>query len=204
VGLGPERASWEDYEWFDPHSVVSADDSYLQAGLESLRRDPLWLPGTSTRVLLVDLDNLRVESVRLKARLAMTVALAREADHVAFAGQEGSVRRARGDLAEFEDRAVVVGNGSDEADEALLAVASDVADDDVQFIVVSNDNIFARLAMRGPLTVLSPGLQSLSDRLAEAAERVLDMAVIEATVTAVRAAPPQPRQRSRSTVSSRR
>jgi hypothetical protein len=60
----------------------------------------------------------------------------------------------------------------------------------VQFIVVSNDNIFARLAMRGPLTVLSPGLQSLSDRLAEAAERVLDMAVIEATVTAVHAATP--------------
>jgi hypothetical protein len=188
VGLGPERASWEDYEWFDPHSFVSADDSYLEAGLESLRREPLWLPGTSTRVLLVDLDNLRVESVRLHARLAMTIALAREADHVAFAGQEGSVRRARGNLAEFEDRAVIVGNGPDEADEALLAVASAVEDDDVQFIVVSNDNIFARLAMRGPLTVLSPGLQSLSDRLAEAAERVLDMALIEARVTAVHAA----------------
>jgi hypothetical protein len=184
VGLGPERASWEDYEWFDPHAVAPTDDSYLRAGLESLRRDPLWLPGTSTRVLLVDLDNLRVESVRLRARLAMTIALAREADHVAFAGQEGSVRRARGDLAEFDDKAIVVGNGSDEADQALLAVASAVPDDDVQFIVVSNDNIFARLAMRGPLTVLSPGLQSLSDRLADAAERILDMAVIEATVTA--------------------
>jgi hypothetical protein len=202
VGLGPERPWWQDYEWFDPHSFVAADSSYLEAGLESLRREPLWLPGASTRVLLVDLDNLRVESVRLHARLAMTIALAHEADHVAFAGQEGSVRRARGYLAEFEDQAIIVGNGPDEADEALLAAASAVEDDDVQFIVVSNDNIFARLAMRGPLTVLSPGLQSLSDRLAESAERVLDMAVIEATVTAVHAAPQQQRQRSRSAVSS--
>jgi hypothetical protein len=189
VGLGPEREWWADYEWFDPHSYVGVDDSYLRAGLESLRRDPLWLPGPATRVLLVDLDNLRVESVRLHARLAMTIALAREADQVAFAGQEGSVRRARGYLDEFDDRAVVVGNGPDEADQALLAAASAVEDDDVQFIVVSNDNIFARLAMRGPLTVLSPGLQSLSDRLADAAERVIDLAVIEATVTAVRADP---------------
>lgn len=194
MGLGPERASWEDFEWFDPHSYVDADGSYLEAGLESLRREPLWLPGPATRVLLVDLDNLRVESVRLHARLAMTVALAREADHAAFAGQEGSVRRARGSLAEFEDRAVVVGNGADEADKALLDVASTVEDDDVQFIVVSNDNIFARLAMRGPLTVLSPGLQSLSDRLAESAERVLDMAVIEARVTAVHSTPTARRQ----------
>lgn len=183
MGLGPERLPWEDYEWFDPHSPRGLDDSYLQAGLESLRRQPLWLPGTATRVLLVDLDNLRVEPVRLHARIAMTVALARDADEAAFAGQAGSVRRARGDLAEFADRAVAVGGGSDEADLALLDVADAVDAEDVQFIVVSNDGIFARLAMRGPLTVLSPGLQSLSDRLAGAAERVLDMAVIEASVT---------------------
>jgi hypothetical protein len=183
MGLGPERRSWEDYEWFDPHSLRSLDASYLRAGLESLRRQPLWLPGTSARVLLVDLDNLRVEPIRLRARIAMTMSLARDADHVGLAGQEGSVRRARGDLGEFADRAIVVGDGNDEADRALLAVADAVEDDDVQFIVVSNDGIFARLALRGPLTVLSPGLQSLSDRLSDAAERVVDMAVIEATVT---------------------
>lgn len=183
MGLGPERQFWEDYEWFDPHSLRSLDDSYLSAALDALRRQPLWLPGPSTRVLLVDLDNLRVEPVRLQARLAMTISLAREADHVAFAGQEGSVRRARADLGEFEDRAVVVGDGSDEADRALLEVADRVEDTDVQFIVVSNDGIFARLAMRGPLVVLSPGLRSLSDRLTAAAERVVDMTVIEASVT---------------------
>jgi hypothetical protein len=191
LGLGTDRQSWEDYEWFDTRAAEGIDDSpvpngaYLDAGLESLRREPLWLANGSTRVLLVDLDNLRVEPVRLSARLAMTIALARDADYVGFAGQEGSVRRARADLAEFGAHAVVVGNGSDEADQALL----DVADEDVQFIVVSNDGIFARLAMRGPLTVLSPGLQSLSDRLADAAERILDMSVIEAAVrNAVRAA----------------
>jgi hypothetical protein len=183
MGLGPEPPRWEGYEWFDPHAVRAPDDSYVAAGLASLRSQPLWLPGPATRVLLVDLDNLRVEPVRLRARLAMTVSLAREADHVGFAGQEGSVRRARADLAEFTDRATIVGDGSDEADLALLDVADAVDSDDAQFIVVSNDGIFARLAMRGPLTVLSPGLQSLSDRLTDAAERILDMAVIEAAVT---------------------
>ena len=51
MGLGPEPPRWEGYEWFDPHAVRELDDSYLEAGLASLRRQPLWLPGPSLATL---------------------------------------------------------------------------------------------------------------------------------------------------------
>jgi hypothetical protein len=181
MGLGSDRDPWEDYEWFDP-SAPDDDrlDRFVGAGLDSLIADPLWLPGDATRVLLVDLDNIRVEPARLRARLAMAVALARQADHAAFAGQHASVARARPALAEFAAQAIGVGGGHNEADEALLDAAAAVEAGDVQFVVISNDGIFATLAMRGPLIVLSPGADALSNRLAEAALRVIDIQVIEA------------------------
>ena len=184
MGLGIDRTWRDDYEWFDPVAERRAGSSFVATALESLRRDPLWLPGSACRVLLVDLDNLRVESVRLQARLAMTVALARSADLAVFAGQEGSVRRARPSLEEFAATAVTVGSGPNAADEALLDAAAAFDEEDVQFLVVSNDGIFARLVMRGPVTVLSPGAAALSDRLADAAERVVDLQLIESGVAA--------------------
>jgi hypothetical protein len=180
MGLGTDASGrWDEYEWFRLDEVVPLEP-FVLAGLDALERDPVWLPGDSTRILLVDLDNLRVEPARLRGRLAMAIALARQADHAAFAGQEGSVRRSREALAEFGDLAITVGRSHDEADWALLDAAQDVEDVDVQFVVVSNDGIFTRLAMRGPVTVLSPGVAALSYRLAEAAERVVDLEVIEA------------------------
>jgi hypothetical protein len=184
MGLGTERPAWEDIEWFHLDDVSEPLEPFVEAALDALTADPLWLPGDATRVLLVDLDNLRVEPVRLRARLAMAIALARQADHAAFAGQEGSVRRARPALEEFAAAAIAVGTDHNEADEALLDAADDVEDTDVQFIVVSNDNIFARLALRGPLVVLSPGAEALSERLADAAVRVVDLTAIEAGVRA--------------------
>lgn len=181
MGLGTDRSLWDDYEWFDLDDV---DDARETGGfvdlVEALRDEPLWLPGDAVRVLLVDLDNLRVEPAKLRGRVAMTVALARQADLAVFAGQVPSVRRARPDLAEFALGAIAVGSDHNEADDELLAAAAAVDADEVQFLIVSNDGIFARLAMRGSLTVLSPGAESLSDRLAVAAERVVDLQVIEA------------------------
>jgi len=49
----------------------------------------------------------------------------------------------------------------------------------VQVIVVSNDGIFASLADRGPLIVLSPGAEALSDRLRDSASRVVDLVALE-------------------------
>ncbi|MDX6224739.1 MAG: hypothetical protein QOE64_1115 [Frankiales bacterium] len=187
MGLGIDGSPWDEYEWV---RLEDFDDRpgqrYVTAALDALARDPLWLPGDATRVLLVDLDNLRVEPVRLRARMAMAVVLARQADLASFAGQEGSVRRARPALEEFAETAVAVGHDHNEADEALLAAAATVTSDEVQFLVVSNDGIFARLAARGPLVVLSPGSAALSDQLADAAERVVDLQVIEGGVAATR------------------
>ena len=55
MGLGVERSPWEDYEWV---RLADFDDRpgqrYVNAALDALQRDPLWLPGDATRVLLVD------------------------------------------------------------------------------------------------------------------------------------------------------
>jgi hypothetical protein len=173
MGLGTERSEWDLFEWFDPHLAEPVSD----ATMLSLRAG-IWQTGTATRVLLVDLDNVRVASSLLLGRVSLAVVLARQADVAAFAGQHSSVERARPALEEYGASAMSVGDGANEADLVLLE-AADIDDSDIQFVVISNDGIFARLAMRGPLVVLSPGVGALSDRLAEAAERVIDLQAIE-------------------------
>jgi hypothetical protein len=184
VGLGD--GGWDDIEYFGFDEVDDADDSFapmVDHMLDWLADNPLWADDGSERVLLVDLDNVRAAATRLRARLAVTVALAREAHYAAFAGQPAAVTRSRPLLAEFGAGALAVGGGPDEADWALLdaadAAATAAEGAPLQFIIVSNDNIFAKLARRGRLTVVSPGVQALSDQLRDAAEKVVDLAALE-------------------------
>ena len=180
MGLGGGESEWADYEWVRLAELpADAGEPLADALVAWIRENPLWLEDGSTRVLLVDLDNLRAEPGRLRARLAAVVELARQADHTSFAGQSGSVARSRPWLAEFAAAAEAVGGGSDEADWVLLDAAEAVTDFPVQFVVVSNDWIFAGLAHRGPLILLSPGADALSDRLRDAASRIVDLAVLE-------------------------
>jgi len=180
MGLGGGESEWAEYEWVRLVDLpADAGDPLADELVGWVRANPMWLDDGSTRVLLVDLDNLRADPVRLRARLAAVVELARHADHVAFAGQDGSVARARPWLAEFAEAAQAVGGGSDEADWVLLDAAEEVTSYPLQFLVVSNDWIFAGLARRGPLTLLSPGADALSDRLRAAARRVVDLTVLE-------------------------
>jgi hypothetical protein len=188
VGLGYRKREWDDYEWFPsgggrrgPAVVAEAGDpdGASAALVERVLRDQVWEPDDAPRILLVDLDNLRAGPVRWRARMAVVVALARQADHVALAGQEGAVRRARPHLEEFAGTAVAVAAGSDLADVALLAKVDELDLPDAQHLVVSNDGIFAELAQCGPLVVLSPGRDALSDSLAAASVRVIDLAALE-------------------------
>ena len=201
VGLGGGQSEWDDYEWFasggaavglvdlEPDLVV---DLVATPGpdrlVDRVAQELIWEPGDAARILLVDLDNMRAGPLRWKARMAVVVALARQADHVVLAGQEGAVRRARPHLAEFAGTARPVPAGSDLADVALLEAVDDLDIPDAQALVVSNDGIFAELAACGPLLVLSPGREALSDALATAAVRVVDLAALEAELT-----PPLPR-----------
>ncbi|WP_432562642.1 hypothetical protein [Kineococcus sp. SYSU DK003] len=188
MGLGGAPGEWDDYEWFRLEdvpgrkvaaAVAEAGPDPLSDALRLLVRDyPVWAGQGASRVLLVDLDNLRATRERLRARLAVVVELARQADHVALAGQIGAVQRSRPWLEEFADRAVAVADGADVADFALLAAARTVADP-VEFLVVSNDGIFADLAERGDVTILSPGIDALSERLHGAASLLVDLAVLE-------------------------
>jgi hypothetical protein len=188
VGLGYGKREWDDYEWFPsgggrrgPAVVAEPGDpdGASAALVERVLRDQIWEPDDAPRILLVDLDNLRAGPVRWRARMAVVVALARQADHVALAGQEGAVRRARPHLEEFAGTAVAVAAGSDLADVALLAKVDELDLPDAQHLVVSNDGIFAELAQCGPLVVLSPGRNALSDSLAAASVRVIDLAALE-------------------------
>lgn len=188
MGLGYGKREWDDYEWFPSGGArrgpaVLAEpgdpDGASAALVERVLRDPIWEPDDAPRILLVDLDNLRAGPVRWRARMAVVVALARQADHIALAGQEGAVRRARPHLEEFASTAVAVAAGSDLADVALLAKVDELDLPDAQHLVVSNDGIFAELAQCGPLVVVSPGRDALSDSLAAASVRVIDLAALE-------------------------
>src|SRR5215204_4315684 len=150
MGLGGGPSEWDDYEWVrladlpesPPPRAGAAQQPLADAVHAWLQREGAWSAGSGSRVLLVDLDNLRADPVRWRERMGMVVALARQADVVALAGQEGAVRRARPHLAEYAARA-------------------------------------RALADRGPLTVLSPGADALSDRLSAAATRVADLTALE-------------------------
>lgn len=198
MGIGGGPREWDDYEWFRladvPDTTDSPTDPLAAALLAWLVRNPLWSATDARRVLLVDLDNLRADPRRWRARMAAVVALARLADQVAMAGQVAAVRRARPHLAEFASTARPVANGSDVADQALLDSVADLGSEPVQVIVVSNDGIFASLADIGPLLVVSPGREALSDRLDKAADRVVDLVALE--VAAEPPAPPTRRRRA--------
>ncbi len=182
MGLGDGPGEWADYEWFpsggsrSTGASVVVDDGALAA---LVLAEGIWVEHDAPRILLVDLDNLRAGPARWAARMAAVVALARQADHVVLAGQDGAVRRARPHLAEFVADAVTVPQGSDLADVALLEAVDTLDLPDAQALVVSNDGIFAELAACGPLVVLSPGGKALSAALAAAATRVLDIQELE-------------------------
>jgi hypothetical protein len=189
MGLGGGPSEWDEYEWVrladlpdtPPPAAGTAGgkrEPLAEAVLAWLQRESVWNAGAGSRVLLVDLDNLRADPVRWRDRMSMVVALGRQADVVALAGQEGAVRRGRPHLEEFAARARAVADGSDLADHVLLDAAAELAGA-LQFVLLSNDWIFAGLADRGPLTVLSPGADALSDRLRAAATKVVDLAALE-------------------------
>ena len=190
MGLGDGPDWRDDYEWFRLEDVPAEEapdegpDPFGDALRALVREYPVWSgTGGVTRVLLVDLDNLRAVRGRLRARLGVVVELARQADHVTLAGQVGSVQRSRPWLAEFARRAQPVAAGPDVADLVLLEAAAAVPGP-AEYLVVSNDGIFADLAERGELTVLSPGVDALSDRLHGAASLLVDLADLEAQAAA--------------------
>lgn len=182
VGLGGGPGDWDDYEWTPAHGrgrAASVSPPVAPSLAERVLAQHLWQPHDAPRILLVDLDNLRAAPARWALRMHAVVALARQADHVVLAGQEGAVRRARPYLAEYADDVRTVPAGSDLADVALLEAVDDLDLPDAQALVVSNDGIFAELAACGPLVVLSPGGKALSAALAAAATAVVDLTEVE-------------------------
>ena len=182
MGIGGGPNEWDEYEWVrlaDQADAPVVDLAPLVRALCSwVDETDLW-QADGLRILLVDLDNLRADPRRWQARMALVVALARQADHTALAGQVGAVARGRPHLAEFAKRAKPVADGSDVADYVLLAEADAVMEDGAHVMVLSNDGIFASLADRARLTVLSPGADALSDRLRDAADDVVDLTRLE-------------------------
>ena len=186
IGGGPRES--DEYEWVRLADLVDAPldgPSPLVTALCSwLDENPVWAPGSAgARILLVDLDNLRADPRRWQARMALVVQLARQADHVALAGQVGAVARARPHLAEYARLATPVEDGSDVADRVLLAEADSWLQDRSHVVVLSNDFIFASLADTARLTVLSPGADALSNRLRDAADDVVDLTRLEERAT---------------------
>ncbi|MGF1664126.1 MAG: hypothetical protein ACFCVG_16960 [Kineosporiaceae bacterium] len=190
MGLGGGRGWWEDYEWFRLADVADLAEDPPAAGRGTpeplrpvvrrrLRRHPVWRRDGGRRILLVDLDNLRSRPEVWRGRMALVAELARQSDDVVISGQQAAVGRAAPYLGRYAAVAQGVAHGDDLADLVLLAGADEVRGERVQIVVVSNDGIFARLARRGRLTVVSPGADALSDRLAAAADRVVDLVALE-------------------------
>ncbi|MEO7745602.1 MAG: hypothetical protein ABIV05_05185 [Actinomycetota bacterium] len=162
-----------------PTSPPPAPGALGPAMILWLRRHPLWVRGTGPRILLVDLDNLRAGPARWQARMEVVAWLARIADHTVLAGQHGAVARAQPHLGALGEQAHAVDDGSDLADHVLLDAADAIVAAAARTVVISNDGIFIRLAGRGPLTVVSPGVDALSDKLRDAASRVVDLTAVE-------------------------
>jgi hypothetical protein len=195
MGLGGGPRESDEYEWVRLADLPAqpppgrrgtapgepAPEPLAEALTGWLAEHPLWTDGAGPRILLVDLDNLRADPMRWRARMALVVALARQADRPVLAGQGGAVARARPHLAEFARAVRPVPDGSDLADHELLRAAALTAGP-AQVVVVSNDGIFAELAAVGPLVVISPGRAALSSRLQAAADRVIDLTELEEPV----------------------
>lgn len=195
MGLGGGPGEWDDYEWFRLADLADgrrADvppegSDPLPAVVDAwMAAHPVWTHGARERVLLVDLDNLRADPARWKVRMAAMVAMARESDHAFFAGQRGAVRRAKPRLEEFASGVTSVPDGSDLADHALLDALAASGSRQAQVVVVSNDGIFADLAEDGPVTVVSPGRDALSNKLRQAAGAVVALESLDEAGAAVK------------------
>lgn len=151
-----------------------------------LEQDPAWSASNAPTLLLVDLDNLRAGRVRWQERVTALASLARGFDHVTMAGQHDAVRRAKPHLGDLIEHARAVDDGHDLADHVLLDAARAIPARHLRVMVVSNDGIFATLKDRGPLTVLSPDYQALSDQLRARATHLADLASMEREVTNAR------------------
>ena len=204
MALGGHSPEWDEYEWFPcsparltlsrPRSsrvgtgtAAAGPAQSLAEALEAwLREDPTWADRRGERLLLVDLDNLRAGRLRWQGRIAAMTGLAEHFDHVVLAGQHDAVRRARPHLGDIARAAQGVADGSDLADHVLLDAAMALDAPDAHVVVVSNDGIFAQLAERWPVTVLSPDFQALSERLRDAAVRTVDLAALERAAATAR------------------
>ena len=151
-----------------------------------VEQDPAWSASDAPTLLLVDLDNLRAGRVRWQERVTALASLARRFDHVTMAGQHDAVRRARPHLGDLVEHARAVDDGHDLADHVLLDAARAIPARRLRVMVVSNDGIFATLKERGPLSVLSPDYQALSDQLRSRATHLADLASMEREVTNAR------------------
>ncbi|HVU73404.1 MAG TPA: hypothetical protein VHE83_10635 [Mycobacteriales bacterium] len=180
-----------DYEWIDLQAdepALTFSDAEVWAE-QWLADHAMWQPGPAERLLLVDLDNLRAEPARLRDRLALVRVVARTADRAFFAGETATVARCRAALDDGIGTILTVGSGPDAADLALLEAArrrrgSGQSRRAVQFVVVSNDHIFARVARHGTLTLLSPDLAAASRQLRAASTRAHDVKTYERPLTA--------------------
>ena len=189
MGLGYGKREWDDYEWFPSGGgrrgpAVLAEpgdpDGASAALVERVLRDPIWEPDDAPRILLVDLDNLRAGPVRWRARMAVVVALARQADHVALAGQEGAVRRARPHLEEFAEYGG--GRGGRAATSPTWpcwprSTSSTCPTPSTWWSATTASSPSSRSAARW--SCVSPGRDALSDSLAAASVRVIDLAALE-------------------------
>lgn len=183
MGLGGAPSEWGDYEWVRLAELEV--EPFAEALLDWLADHPVWSRSDLTRVLLVDLDNLRAGPQRWRVRMGAVLALARQADHAFLAGQVGAVRRARRHLAALDARLQAVPDGSDLADHALLDSARALDVGPAEVCVVSNDGIFADLADAGPLTVVTPGRKALSNRLVSAATAIIELTTLEEAAAAL-------------------
>lgn len=179
---GDDELEWVDLSLEPALPSLPADAGPLAEAMQAWAADNLsWAEGGGRRVLLVDLDNIRADTTTLSGRLALLAVLAAGADHVVLAGQDGAVARSRPWLGVMGPTAYAVPAGRNEADYLLLDEATAlVSGRRAQFVVASNDGIFARLATLGPLTLLSPRIDDLSGRLLDAAQTIVDLAALEA------------------------
>jgi len=193
MGLGNKPDWRKEYEWVrlsewqptkNQQNILSSARSSRQGFVEdadyfpSARPENVWLPEGGRKVLLVDLDNIRSLSDRWNERMRTLYKICHTADKIIMAGQSASAKLARPHLAEYAQHITQVCFTRSAADNYLVDVGFRLTnnrppDKKTQFVIVSNDFIFAKLKERGTIVVVSPNPTHISGRLKSVAHTVL-------------------------------
>ena len=138
----------------------------------------VWRANEGGKVLLVDLNSLRSPKEKWSERMATVLLLGGQADYVFIAGNQELSRNATPYLKDLGAKINVSSNPSI-SNKYLVGEVSKLKGIKVQLLLFSNTHALSQLSSKGRLTVANPQVDTMSRILAENADAILDLALLD-------------------------